>query len=754
MRVLLDRRHCARVLQLRECPVEIFGPSVDPWGAGGRPLTQKTKLAKISQTKEARPASDARTSSDGAAYSTKKFDDKPPCNSLHSRHFDRRNPRKNPYIWACHGRRGEEKENHPAGKTYLVAYSSKYKLTDNSPPLCASSSLFLFVQTDKPARPAVLKRSLLQMLKKRVYSKKESRGNKREKRVAAVACRLKRKSSKPRPTCSLLHEEGMSRKPQTLNVGSSHQKWLGKVVVARPDLGRNSKKKAVLEERRIKIPSVLAVLTRPTDVAVPQAVKPRSACRPEERSLEAPTATARPTYFTSDIRQLSTPSSAYRAISTARENEPTSLQQLSRKSRRVKWAELNGRTTLFVWLIAVLLGSSTALTTSTNNSYLGLTPRRHCPLMPLKSQEGLEVLAQSIDRSRKRHLEEGLLRGDQARDRLRVQEASASPLLKKTRKSPTTTPPKDTIGPTMAMTMAEFKEYMDSNTNKRLGEIDTKIGGMQSAIKENTAKLNEHDAHISEIRSELVKMKAGPFPPLPAGSGPLGPPVPDNPTLPSIPAPDEEYQKARRSLRLWPISGPDLWNATGNFLVSNLGMNGQIDNDSVEDIAKVQLPSGPGVSDEVLVRFRSAALRDLVMGAASKLATFIDRDGRATAGMRMEVPPKLRQAFRVLFKYGSNLRARHGPGTRRHIKFCDIDHTLYLNVKLPGDESWSRVSLQVALRGMRARETITDGQLERRLDITGPFQEAPRRRAASVNAPPPPTEASAWTRRAGSSTSS
>ena len=365
--------------------------------------------------------------------------------------------------------------------------------------------------------------------------------------------------------------------------------------------------------------------------------------------------------------------------------------------------------------------------------------------------DGLEELSYSIEKSRKRHLEEGLLRGDQARDRLLAQEASASPLLKKTRKSPTTTPPKQTAA--MALTMADFKEYMENKTNKRLGEIDGKIGGMQAAIKENSEKLDRHESQITGLKTELEKVKQGAYPLLPTPSNhPLLPSVPI-----AVPAPDEDFVKARRSLRLWPIRGRtsnELWTATGNFLVNNLGLDGKFDNTSVEQVTRVQLPSGPGVVDEVLVRFSTVALRDMVIGSASKLSTFMDRDGKATAGMRMEVPPKLQQAFRVLFKYGSNLRARHGAGTRRHVKFCDVDHTLYLNVKLPGDENWSKVSLQVALRGMKARESINDDQLERRLDITGPYQDAQRPRASSAIGPPRPTEASAWTRRAGGSTSS
>lgn len=363
---------------------------------------------------------------------------------------------------------------------------------------------------------------------------------------------------------------------------------------------------------------------------------------------------------------------------------------------------------------------------------------------------GIEEIASSIDRSRKRHLEVGLLRGDQVHDRLRAQEASASPVLKRSRTTPDSTPPKAK----MAMTMAEFKEYMENNTNKRLDGIDNKIGGMQVAIQDNSAKLANHERQIEEIRSEVKALKSDPFPP----PRPPSEVAPAWPTVTSTLTKEEDllFLRARRSLRLWPIRGSskdELWQSTGIFLGSNLGLEGKLDRTSIEEVSRVSLPSGPGVRDEVLVRFKDAVLRDTVMSSASKLAPFVDAEGRATAGMRLEVPPKLQQSFRVLFKYGQNLRARHGAGTRRHVKFCDTERNLFLNVKLPGDESWSRVSTEVALRGMRARQSITDDQLERRLDITGPLKENPRPRAASTAGPPPPTQASAWMRRSGGSTS-
>ena len=380
-----------------------------------------------------------------------------------------------------------------------------------------------------------------------------------------------------------------------------------------------------------------------------------------------------------------------------------------------------------------------------------------CPMSGKNGVESdLEELVSSIDRSRKRHLDEGLLRGDLVLDRLATQEASASPVFKRTRTAPGAHTPPDK----MAMTMAEFKEYMDSNTNKRIGDLDKKVGGMQTSIarldasvKANSTKLDKHDDQIAKMERELQKVRNENFPALPSASGVLAPPL--EALLGADPPIDVEYALARRSLRLWPILGStkdELWHSVGIFLGNNLGLEGKLDRSSIESIKRVELPSGPGVTHEALVCFKDVELRDVVMGTASKLAPYLNAEGRATAGMRMEVPPRLRQSFRVLFKYGQNLRARHGPGTRRHVKFNDMDRNLFLNVKLPGDEQWSRVSMEVALRGVRARETINDSQLERRLDITG--GDAPRQRAASTSGPPPLTQASAWTRRSGGSSSS
>ena len=370
------------------------------------------------------------------------------------------------------------------------------------------------------------------------------------------------------------------------------------------------------------------------------------------------------------------------------------------------------------------------------------------PLSPdLESPEsarGINTVLHSIERSRKRHLSEGLLRGDLAADRLLLQEAGASPLLKKQKSN-------------MAMTMQEFRQYMDENTNKKLKsveesmlEVNKVVARVNKNVKVNTAKLDKHENMIKEnsdsiaaLKQEMSRRETTARQPTP------GPPTDEM-------TPDLEFLRARRSLRLWPIHGTskeEMWNATEFFIKRNLCLENQIAESMIESISRVEIPSGPGVKLEVLVLFKSEMCRDTVMGAAAKLATFIDDRRRPTAGMRIEVPTRLQPVFRTLYRFGQSLRSRHGAGTRRHVKFDDAALTLYLNVKLPGDERWSRVSFEAARRALRAKQSREDNDMEQRFDLMGAAATDRPRAASTSSAIPTPQDArmdtstSTWTGR-------
>ena len=90
------------------------------------------------------------------------------------------------------------------------------------------------------------------------------------------------------------------------------------------------------------------------------------------------------------------------------------------------------------------------------------------------------------------------------------------------------------------------------------------------------------------------------------------------------------------------------------------------------------------------------------MLSSTNLATCTDHEGKPTAGIRLEIPDELADSFCLLSRFGTRLRARHGPGTKRHIKFDDYSGSLYSNVKLPGDESWTRVTVPMASDDLQA----------------------------------------------------
>ena len=285
------------------------------------------------------------------------------------------------------------------------------------------------------------------------------------------------------------------------------------------------------------------------------------------------------------------------------------------------------------------------------------------------------------------------------------------------------------------MTLADFRAHMRDNTDKNISEIKTVIGKVETTVAEHSAKLDRHEAtirsnqaQIAEMRQEMKAAKLTTTQPAPGGNSPG--PSPPHMSL------ESEYDLARRSVRIWPVLGnlqDQIWQATAAFLSVNLRLS-EVKMDDVHSVTRPLSASGPGVNNEVVVTFKEAHVRDQVMGASAALGTYMDANGRATAGICMQVPPALQAHFRILFKFGQSLRLRHGQGTRRHIKFDDALWGLYLNVKLPGDERWSRVSVEVARRGLTARAIIDDGEIERRLDITGPTNE--RTRTTSLSSQP------------------
>ena len=153
----------------------------------------------------------------------------------------------------------------------------------------------------------------------------------------------------------------------------------------------------------------------------------------------------------------------------------------------------------------------------------------------------------------------------------------------------------------------------------------------------------------------------------------------------------DEYQKARRSIKFWPVKGnkeDELWEGAGNFIHDVLMVGvGDVCQDDIEGVTKVLDHTASINRDEVLVTFLNSRKRDLVVSHSINLGDKMDTEGRSTAGIRLEIPGELSDTFRLLSRFGTRLRARHGAGTKRHIKLDDFRGSLYTSsslVTLPG----------------------------------------------------------------------
>ena len=72
--------------------------------------------------------------------------------------------------------------------------------------------------------------------------------------------------------------------------------------------------------------------------------------------------------------------------------------------------------------------------------------------------------------------------------------------------------------------------------------------------------------------------------------------------------------------------------------------------------------------------------------------------------MRIDVPEHLRGTFKLLENYGYKMKRRHGPGLRRHVKYDDVEESLYISVNLPDSDDWIDVTPNIALAEKREKE--------------------------------------------------
>ena len=114
------------------------------------------------------------------------------------------------------------------------------------------------------------------------------------------------------------------------------------------------------------------------------------------------------------------------------------------------------------------------------------------------------------------------------------------------------------------------------------------------------------------------------------------------------------------------------------------------------------------IESEVVVRFRTVQTRDMVVSYAPNLRAWRDQDGSSAnaTGLRLEIPDHLMGTFKVLERYGHHLKARHGEGLRRHIRFDDYNSTLVMDYALPNKDTWERTDFENAREEMRGQQPM------------------------------------------------
>ena len=265
------------------------------------------------------------------------------------------------------------------------------------------------------------------------------------------------------------------------------------------------------------------------------------------------------------------------------------------------------------------------------------------------------------------------------------------------------------------LTFDKFTRYMNEHVLTKITDVNNKVDSV-------SVQVSKHTVEIRSIQAELEKIKT---------SGANYTPVP-NPEDPHI----SRYNLSRRSIRLWPIKGKtedEIWLAVGNFIHDTLRVpDHEMDQNKIETVRRIR--SGQRIQDEALVVFVNLESRDLVTSYAHNLAECVDTNGRPTAGLRMDIPPKLMSLFKLLENHGRCLKIRYGPEFKRHVRFDDAEHSLFLNVRLPGEEGWTRISADF-VRSI-SREIEMSSETRNRLGyLPTPMVDPPSGRAANDPCP-------------------
>ena len=155
------------------------------------------------------------------------------------------------------------------------------------------------------------------------------------------------------------------------------------------------------------------------------------------------------------------------------------------------------------------------------------------------------------------------------------------------------------------------------------------------------------------------------------------------------------FDKARRSMRVWPIKGDDQDEINAEFrdfaIEALLVPDTVVRNAGIVEVIRVRSSPHASIYLEVLVTFQDSQEHDFYFSKAKNLASFRDDEGNPTAGVRLDIAPYLMPTFKQLNDHGFDIRKVHGKETKRYIKYDEESLSLYLEIRLPGQNKWTRI---------------------------------------------------------------
>jgi hypothetical protein len=145
------------------------------------------------------------------------------------------------------------------------------------------------------------------------------------------------------------------------------------------------------------------------------------------------------------------------------------------------------------------------------------------------------------------------------------------------------------------------------------------------------------------------------------------------------------YWEARASLRLCPVGGPDLLDSLKAFLVDTLEIDESIMTRlSLSSIKKLPEGRNKKFAKEAVIKFESVSDRDMIKGAAFRLA------GKHDHSIRLELPNHLLSQHRLLSSAAQKLR-QSSQGSRTNVRFDDDNLGLVLDYRTKQDLNWKRL---------------------------------------------------------------